>query len=459
VERCAWVLALLGSLLVGLPHLGCPPDSGDGDGGRPGGDFELSGVDVRPPNIEEMSWDVSYNAVRFVLSCDRPCVVRVAVTRRGSDERVEVWDALAVDHEIEVSPLYCFSDYDFSVEVLDGAGGASVATGSFSTPEYRSAFIAYQHIRGSSVDDYPAWLDMLEAEGFGTLEVGLPDLGYMRSFDYEHFIEHDTGVAKVATLVELAKERGLVTLGVIWTFGAPPYDPRYAELYARDQDGEPLGWLCPANPDVKLLVTDVLMAYLDRVALDGVVLDGIRYLDTYCLCDYHLSHADGEPGSPEWDAWCSDDLTAFVEGVRDLFAERGKSLWAYVWSYNQRYHEWFWGTDIFSFRGQDWHGWAERGSVVGLKNMDYYVGPSLLLWLTGQELAIFGNPVLWAPAFWFSHQESGVDTPDELDYVISTMRGFHISGYSVFDWTKVVSRPNDFGWAHETLMQLNESSR
>ncbi|HDH96195.1 MAG TPA: hypothetical protein ENF73_00525 [Proteobacteria bacterium] len=415
--------------------------------------------DTSPPSIGNLIVDVSYNSVRFAFSCDEPCRVRVVLTRRADGRLIEVWDAVDIEHSIEVSPLYCFSEYDYSLAVQDSSGNSSEVSGSFSTPEYRSAFIAYQHIRGSSTSDFPGWLDMLAAEGFDVLEVGQPDLGYMRSFDYGHFIEHDTGVAKMATLVEMANERGFETLGVYWTFGAPPYDQQHAELYARDQDGEPLDWLCPANPLVKSLVMDVLAAYLDRLGLDGIVLDGIRYLDTYCLCDYHMSHADGEPGTLRWDEWCSDDLTGFVESVRDMLHERGKSLWAYVWSYNQRYHEWFWGTELFSFRGQDWRGWAERGSVDGLKNMDYYVGPSLLLWLTLQELAVVGSRVLWAPAFWFSHQESGVDTPEELEFVVSTMREFHISGYSVFDWTKVISRPNDFGWAHDTFMQLNASPR
>jgi len=389
-------------------------------------------------------WGVAC-VVGLMLGCGGRDGTSDAASTRADLPGVGVPDGGRADETLEVEP---------DSTGLDSADAADAPAAPL--PEYRSAFLAWQEIAKHSEQDWDTWLDMMLEERITTLEIGVPTIENMGTFDVEGWFKSEPYVDKLVLLAAMAHEKAMDVSVVMPQFIVHD-DPAFDEYYAKDADGERLGWLCPANPWTREFLNALMLEWTARIQADSVVLDFIRYLDSYCLCDYHQAHSSGSPGDLAWDEWSADQLTEDVAETRYLLHQQDVALEAYVFTFNEKHHVGKWGTASFTFRGQDWSRWAGEGLVDVVKNMDYYDDQQLLdVILEYQEGELAGSPVQWAPAFWFSHSPGGIDSHDELSGIVSTLRTRSTSGYSVFAWEKIVTRPDDFGWAHNALTELNQ---
>ena len=181
-------------------------------------------------------------------------------------------------------------------------------------------------------------------------------------------------------LVEKAHDHGLKVHTWLCVFRDGPQSlflQKNPQLAAKDKNGNPIsgGWVCPAREEVQQHELSLYIEVMEKYDIDGVHLDYIRYAGTnMCFCDYcvntFMKEHKADPRKltsrdDAWEAWVEwrvNNITSFVEKLREEAKSRGREVSAAVFSAYPL---------CIETVGQDWVSWGKRHLVDYLFPMTY----------------------------------------------------------------------------------------
>ncbi len=184
------------------------------------------------------------------------------------------------------------------------------------------------------------------------------------------------GQDPLADLIRLAKAEGLqVVPWFEFGFMAPPSSElaqRYPQWLTQQRDGGTTSlsaagevvWLNPFHPEVRQLLTDLVLEVVSLYDVDGVQFDDHFSLptafgyDPYTRALYQRETGRTVPTNPEdsaWVRWRADKITSFL---RHLRAELNKRKPGLLVSLSPNYADFAYKRQL-----QDWRGWVRAGLV------------------------------------------------------------------------------------------------
>jgi len=221
-------------------------------------------------------------------------------------------------------------------------------------------------------------LDLFAESGMNLILLCLP--GDVLSPDNENVIN---------TVVREAHARGMEVHPVCWALAGEAPRPEFRMVNA---EGKAVPYSDPGNPALRAFVIHALANLLRRCAIDGISLDGVRYVETElsgdcCYCStcrdqfrrgygydpIVLAKSGKEAGAREqayapgmflWNKARCENVTAFVRELKAAMSavRREALLSAYVWGYASRL--------VF----QDWPTWLEEGYLDWINPSGYTYG-------------------------------------------------------------------------------------
>ncbi len=194
---------------------------------------------------------------------------------------------------------------------------------------------------------------------------------------------------------------------------------------------------CMSRDEVHDYELSIYEEMMDGYPIAGVHLDYVRYQSPgCCFCQYcrdtfkgltgidPLRIQDGDTGWPEWIDWRKNNITRFVERVRDATSQRDRELSAAVFS---GYPECITGV------GQDWVDWEQRGLLDFVFPMNYTMVAKIARQRTVNHLAaLSGETPLWE-GLWYRPALSREEFLAQVDGV----RELGIKGIVVFEYYRL----------------------
>jgi uncharacterized lipoprotein YddW (UPF0748 family) len=210
--------------------------------------------------------------------------------------------------------------------------------------------------------------------------------------------------------------------------------------------GKELEWLCPSHPDNVALELKAVSEVLNRYPVDGIHLDYVRYPDDnacFCTgCRRRFGQRLGEkiPGWPKsaqsgnlsgkYNAWRSEQITAFVRAVHDLARKSGANIRVSAAVYPEY-------PDCINSIGQDWGRWLKEGLVDFVCPMDYTVNNGVFKNLVRRQLALANAGGRVFPGLGVTAMESQL-TPDQVIEQIRQTREAGAGGFVLFDLNRTL---------------------
>lgn len=216
--------------------------------------------------------------------------------------------------------------------------------------------------------------------------------------------------------------------------------------------GKELEWLCPSHPDNVALELKAISEVLNRYPVDGIHLDYVRYPDDHaCFCsgcrrrfgqwlgeiptskgvgtDWPKSAQSGNLNG-KYNAWRSEQITAFVRAVHDLARKAGTNIRVSAAVY-QGY------PGCINSIGQDWGRWLKEDLVDFVCPMDYTVNNSAFKNLVQRQLALANAGGRVFPGLGVTAMESQL-TPDQVIEQIRQTREAGAGGFVLFDLNRTL---------------------
>ncbi|OGV69273.1 MAG: hypothetical protein A3K19_33560 [Lentisphaerae bacterium RIFOXYB12_FULL_65_16] len=222
---------------------------------------------------------------------------------------------------------------------------------------------------------------------------------------------------------------------------------RAAGRVQRDIKGRVMDhWLCPSDPENQRLEAGVCQEIVTRYAVDGILLDYIRYpgADT-CFCDgcrqrfevFLGRSVSGWPNgvrsdpavSPRWLEFRRQNITVVVQSIRQAVkAVRPEAkLSAAV------YPNWVSARDSLA---QDWADWCRKGYLDFVCPMDYFQEAQGFDGAVRRQLSLVqGTRTALFPGIGLRSNESHLSAP-ELIAQINVTRQHRTGGFIVFEYNR-----------------------
>ncbi|MDP2990975.1 MAG: family 10 glycosylhydrolase, partial [Kiritimatiellota bacterium] len=216
--------------------------------------------------------------------------------------------------------------------------------------------------------------------------------------------------------------------------------------------GKELEWLCPSHPDNVALELKAVSEVLNRYPVDGIHLDYVRYPDDnacFCTgCRRRFGQQLGEiptskgvgtdwPKSAQsgalhgkYNAWRSEQITAFVRAVHDLARKSGVNIRVSAAVYPEY-------PGCINSIGQDWGRWLKEDLVDFVCPMDYTVNNGAFRNLVRRQLALANAGGRVFPGLGVTAMESQL-TPDQVIEQIRQTREAGAGGFVLFDLNRTL---------------------
>ncbi|MFH1969935.1 MAG: family 10 glycosylhydrolase, partial [Verrucomicrobiota bacterium] len=222
-----------------------------------------------------------------------------------------------------------------------------------------------------------------------------------------------------------------------------------------------LEWLCPSHPDNVALELKAINEVLNRYPVDGIHLDYVRYPNANaCFCsgcrrrfgqrlgekipDWPKSAQSGNL-SGKYNAWRSEQITAFVRAVQTIARKSGvPTSTALRHSASRRrervgisaavYPEY---PSCINSIGQDWGRWLKEDLVDFVCPMDYTVNNGAFKNLVRRQLALANASGRVFPGLGVTAMESQL-TPDQVIEQIRQTREAGAGGFVLFDLNRTL---------------------
>jgi uncharacterized lipoprotein YddW (UPF0748 family) len=210
--------------------------------------------------------------------------------------------------------------------------------------------------------------------------------------------------------------------------------------------GKELEWLCPSHPDNVALELKAVSEVLNRYPVDGIHLDYVRYPDDHaCFCTgcrRRFGQRLGEeirgwPKSAQsgnlrgkYNAWRSEQITAFVRAVHDLARKSGANIRVSAAVYPEY-------PGCINSIGQDWGYWLKEDLVDFVCPMDYTVNNGAFKNLVRRQLALANTGGRVFPGLGITAMESQL-TPDQVIEQIRQTREAGAGGFVLFDLNRTL---------------------
>jgi len=147
--------------------------------------------------------------------------------------------------------------------------------------------------------------------------------------------------------------------------------------------GDTIPWLCPTDPENLELETELILEMLDRLPLDGVQFDYVRFPnDGSCYCEGCRERFSEQTGlfvgswpddvapagtlRSRYSAWRAERITHSLDVLSSLVRARGLQVSVAVFPDYQ---------DALGY-GQDWVDWSRQGVVDRIYLMNYFSSAS-----------------------------------------------------------------------------------
>ncbi len=243
---------------------------------------------------------------------------------------------------------------------------------------------------------------------------------------------------------------------VCWNLSNAPEsftaDMRKAGRLQVNDAGQELDWLCPSNPDNVALELKSVEEVLQRYQVDGIHLDYVRYPDeSACFCsgcrqrfgrylgetirNWPKSAQNGNL-SGKYNAWRSEQITAFVRSVHNLAKKSGGGRSKRVRVSAAVYPEY--PSSINSI-GQDWGSWLKEGLVDFVCPMNYTVSNGAFKNLVRRQLALAGADGRIFPGLGVTSMESQLPA-DQVIEQIRQLREAGAGGFVLFDLNRTLEK-------------------
>jgi uncharacterized lipoprotein YddW (UPF0748 family) len=216
--------------------------------------------------------------------------------------------------------------------------------------------------------------------------------------------------------------------------------------------GKELEWLCPSHPDNVALELKAISEVANRYPVNGIHLDYVRYPDDnacFCTgCRRRFGQWLGEK-IPDWpksaqsgnlrgkyNAWRSEQITAFVRAVHDLARKAGVTTSKRVVISAAVYPEY---PGCVNSIGQDWGRWLKEDLVDFVCPMDYTVNNGAFKNLVQRQLALPNAGRRVMPGLGVTAMESQL-TPDQVIEQIRQTREAGAGGFILFDLNRTLEK-------------------
>ena len=215
--------------------------------------------------------------------------------------------------------------------------------------------------------------------------------------------------------------------------------------------GKELEWLCPSHPDNVALELKAVSEVLKRYPVDGIHLDYVRYPDdNACFCAGCRRRFGQQLGEkiPDWpksaqsgnlcgkyNAWRSEQITAFVRAAHDLVRKSVPTSKKVVTS-AAVYPEY---PGCINSIGQDWGRWLKEDLVDFVCPMDYTANNGAFKNLVQRQLAFANAGGRVFPGLGVTAMESQL-TPDQVIEQIRQTRAAGAGGFVLFDLNRTLEK-------------------
>ena len=243
---------------------------------------------------------------------------------------------------------------------------------------------------------------------------------------------------------------------ICWNLGNAPQANvsamRKAGRLQVSDTGKERAWLCPSHPDNVKLELEAIREMLKHAAVDGVHLDYARYPDANaCFCDGCRRRFGQQLGekirdwprcartgslSEKYNAWRSEQITAFVRAVQRIVRESGQPASKKVRLSVAVYPEY---PACINSIGQDWGRWLKEDLVDFVCPMDYTADNAAFKNMVQRQLALdnIGRRVF--PGLGVTAAESQL-TPDQVIEQIRQVRAAGAGGFVLFDLNRTLEK-------------------
>ena len=216
--------------------------------------------------------------------------------------------------------------------------------------------------------------------------------------------------------------------------------------------GKELAWLCPSHPDNVALELKAINEVLKRYPVDGIHLDYVRYPDNNaCFCNgcrrrfgqrlgekitgWPKSAQSGKL-SGKYNAWRSEQITAFVRAVRTRTRKSGVPTSKRVMISAAVYSGY---PGCINSIGQDWGRWLKEDLVDFVCPMDYTVNNDAFKTMVRRQLALANAGGRVFPGLGVTAMESQL-TPDQVIEQIRQTRAAGAGGFVLFDLNRSLEK-------------------
>lgn len=200
---------------------------------------------------------------------------------------------------------------------------------------------------------------------------------------------------------------------------------------------------CMSQDEVHDYELSIYEEMMDNYPIAGVHLDYVRYQSGgCCFCNYcrtafrkltgidPIRIQDGDEGWPEWIEWRKNNITRFVERVRQSTKKRGRELSAAVFA---GYPECITGV------GQDWADWERRGLLDFVFPMNYTMVPRIARQRAVNHIATVSGKTPLYEGLWYRPTLK----PQKFLQQVEQIRELGIQGIVIFEYYRLTDEDLD----------------